>query len=485
MNNFIATIFKKALNEGCAQNIALQDKEESFTYDKLANIVYAATQFLSYKGIKKQDIIINALGNSAQQIVLHYATILLGAISVPISNDLKQDRAIYFSSELKAKILFTDKDLDKVINLEIIKISKYNELAHILSPFSQKFIARKEFNINPQELVAIMFTTGSTGKPKGVKLTHACVNQALNNIKNYIGYTQNNKEVIPLPIYHNFGLGHVYCTHSGGGTVYITDGIKSLKKFFAAFNKNYNATALTPSMLKILLNERFRNKTISTLRKLDYIVINTEKLPEEITKDLITNCPGLRIMFYYGLTEASRSFFITLSDQKKEYYKSVGKPTSQDVKVKIIDGEICIGGNHLFAGYWNEKANNIENDYFKTGDLGYIDKAGYLFINGRKKDLINIGGLKISSEEIKAALLKVKGIIDTAVISLEDKILGEAPMALIVRQENVSENFIINELRKYLENFAIPKKIMFANFIPRSETGKTLTSEVKKIIQGI
>ena len=92
MNNFIATIFKKALNEGCAQNIALQDNEESFTYDKLANAVYAATQFLSYKGIKKQDIIINALGNSVQQIVLHYATILLGAISVPISNDLKHSR---------------------------------------------------------------------------------------------------------------------------------------------------------------------------------------------------------------------------------------------------------------------------------------------------------------------------------------------------------------------------------------------------------
>ena len=85
-----------------------------------------------------------------------------------------------------------------------------------------------------------MFTTGSTGMPKGVKLSHGCVNQALNNIKNYIGYNKNNKEIIPLPVYHNFGLGHIYSTHLSGGSIYITDGIKSLKEFYSAFNYNYN-----------------------------------------------------------------------------------------------------------------------------------------------------------------------------------------------------------------------------------------------------
>ena len=99
----------------------------------------------------------------------------------------------------------------------------------------------KSYDVDPQQLVSIMYTSGSTGIPKGVLLSHASVNQALNNIINYIGYNNNSREIIPLPLNHNFGLGHVYCTHLNGGSVHILDGLISLKSFYNCFDLSYDA----------------------------------------------------------------------------------------------------------------------------------------------------------------------------------------------------------------------------------------------------
>ena len=190
-------------------------------------------------------------------------------------------------------------------------------------------------------------------------------------------------------------------------------------------------------------------------------------------------------MFYYGLTEASRSCFITFSNVDKRYYSSVGKPTSDNVSVKIINGEICIAGDHLFSGYINSDEYTIKDSYFKTGDLGYFNNDGYLFITGKKKDQLNIGGLKISSEEIKTAMLNLEEVEDVAVISVKDKFTGETPAALVVKKKEITVDIIKKKLKIYLENFAIPKKIFFIDQLPKSDTGKVIKTEVIKIIKDL
>ena len=107
--------------------------------------------------------------------------------------------------------------------------------------------------MNPNDIISVLLTTGSSGIQKGVKLTHRSINQAIDNITGFIKYTNKNKEIIPIPINHSFGLGHVYCTHVKGGSVYLLDGIKSLKEFYYAFKFDYNGIALTPSMIKLLI----------------------------------------------------------------------------------------------------------------------------------------------------------------------------------------------------------------------------------------
>ena len=124
-----------------------------------------------------------------------------------------------------------------------------------------------------------------------------------------------------------------------------------------------------------------------------------------------------------------------------------------------------------------------KNGFFKTGDLGYIDSEGFLFITGRKKDIINVGGFKVSSLEIKNYLLKLEEIKEVAVVPIYDKIQGEVPGVLIKINKFITRKKILNCLRKNLTNYAIPNKICFTEIIPKSETGKILSKEVINILE--
>tara|TARA_A100001035_G_scaffold280204_1_gene284631 strand:- start:6061 stop:7521 length:1461 start_codon:yes stop_codon:yes gene_type:complete len=484
MKNFVANILEQSRHESNLDSVALRDLKTSITHNELHDLVILTSSLLLENGLGKNNTVIVACGNNIQQIIIHYAVILAGGTSVPLSNNISNDRLEYFIKELNPKVIFSERNYDVSGSTKLFSLTSLSHLIDLLNVknVNECGCSIESYDVDPKQLVSIMYTSGSTGTPKGVLLNHGSVNQALNNIINYIGYSNKSKEIIPLPLNHNFGLGHIYCTHLNGGSAYILDGLRSIKSFYSCFDLNYDALALSPSMLKILLSDKYLNKTISTFSKLKYMVVNSEKLPADMIELLLNSCPNLRLMYYYGLTEASRSFFITFNKKNKQYFHSVGKPTSSNVKVRIVDGEIHIGGDHLFSGYWNEDSSQIQDGFFPTGDLGYLDEEGYLFITGRKKDQINVGGLKVSAEEVKCALLRIDGIDDAVVVALDDDITGEAPGALVVGDPGIDYKTVTLELRKQLEIYAIPKKIVFSDTIPRSDTGKMLISEVIKLI---
>jgi len=180
-----------------------------------------------------------------------------------------------------------------------------------------------------------------------------------------------------------------------------------------------------------------------------------------------------------GVTEAWDKGDLTIESQG-DYANLLDKETKE--KIKRLEDEIYIGGNHLFSGYMNSENSNIINGYFKTGDLGYLDSQGYLFITGRKKNIINVGGFKVSALHVSETLKKIDGIEDIAVISIFDSITGEKPAALIVGK-NLSKEKIMNFSNKNIDFHAIPKKIVFHEFIPKSDTGKIIIEEVRRIIE--
>jgi long-chain acyl-CoA synthetase len=482
MDNLIEKIFNGVFVNNLTNKIAIKTKDDEITYSNLANLVASTVEFLKRKKLKKNDIILNALGNTIQQIIVHYASFLIGIIAIPVPSYINRNNASFYIENFHPVLIFSNSEISSLFKIPAIEINNFNELEKITKNIFQIYKYNINNKVNPNDIISVLLTTGSSGIQKAVKLTHRSINQAIDNITGFIKYTNKNKEIIPIPINHSFGLGHVYCTHVKGGSVYLLDGIKSLKEFYYAFKFDYNGIALTPSIIKLLTFEKTKEKTLQSFNKLDYMVINSEVLDTNITKLLKQNCSNLIIYYYYGLTEASRSFFINLSLEKEKYYKSVGKPTSKDVKVKLIEDEIYIGGNHLFSGYMNSENSNIINGYFKTGDLGYLDSQGYLFITGRKKNIINVGGFKVSALHVSETLKKIDGIEDIAVISIFDSITGEKPAALIVGK-NLSKEKIMNFSNKNIDFHAIPKKIVFHEFIPKSDTGKIIIEEVRRIIE--
>ena len=190
---------------------------------------------------------------------------------------------------------------------------------------------------------------------------------------------------------------------------------------------------------------------------------------------------------HHGLTEASRSAFMEFHDDAK-YLSSVGK-ASPNTSIKIYDetgkempvgqeGEICVRGNHVTEGYLNRPIeDSFFGEYFRTGDWGFMNTEGYVYLKSRKKDLINVGGKKLSPVETETEILKIPGVADCACIGVadDDGILGEVVKAFIVKDKdsNISEEDIKTALVGKLEGYKIPVKYEWIDKIPRTHNGKT------------
>jgi acyl-CoA synthetase (AMP-forming)/AMP-acid ligase II len=180
-----------------------------------------------------------------------------------------------------------------------------------------------------------------------------------------------------------------------------------------------------------------------------------------------------------------------LFNDNQNKLESVGK-TAPEVDIKILDddrnilpnnqvGEIFIRGNHVIKNYWNNvKADeSIENNWLKTGDLGYFDSDGFLFLKSRKDDLINVGGEKFAPEEVESVIKEIPEISDAAVIGMPNDLFGELPAAFVVTNYEITSTQIINYCSKKLERYKTPNKIFFLDIIPKTDSGKIKRNALK------
>jgi long-chain acyl-CoA synthetase len=211
-------------------------------------------------------------------------------------------------------------------------------------------------------------------------------------------------------------------------------------------------------------------------------------MPLEDKQILINLLPHTKICMHYGLTEASRSTFIEFH-REKEHLQSIGRATP-NVNVLLADeigrelpdgqeGEICVKGKHVCSQYWGEDqekfSSDFFNEYFRTGDWGYKDIDGYLYLKSRKKEIINVGGKKVNPLEVEEILNSIKGISESACIGIPDPggVLGEVVKAFVVcNNENLSKDVIIQDMQTKIENYKIPVEIERITEIPKTSSGK-------------
>ena len=345
------------------------------------------------------------------------------------------------------------------------------------------------------QVADILFTTGTTGAPKGVALSYNNLSAAARNINAFIGNTSSDVELLALPVSHSFGLGRLRCSLSKGATVVMLGTFANVKKFFKEMARcQVTMFAMVPASWGFI--KKMSGKYIGKFAdQLKFIEIGSSFMPVEDKELLMSLLPKTRICMHYGSTEASRSAFMEFHTYKDNLL-SIGK-ASPNVEIKIFtsqgtpaalgeEGEVCVKGEHVTCSYWNETPERFASDfydgYFRTGDCGTMDAEGNIYLKSRIKEMINVGGKKVSPMEVEDILNTIPGIKESACIGIPDPgiVLGEVVKAFIVADDNLSDEEIMQQLRPQLEVYKLPVEIERINAIPKTGSGKIQRLSLKK-----
>ena len=219
--------------------------------------------------------------------------------------------------------------------------------------------------------------------------------------------------------------------------------------------------------------------------QLKYIEIGSAFMSLENKQKLMGLLPNTRICMHYGLTEASRSAFISFHDDI-EHLMSAGRPTP-NTEIAVFsehgkrlarneDGEICVKGRHVCSDYWGLPKEEFQKDFFegffRTGDWGHIDDEGYIHLISRKKEIINVGGKKVSPIEVEEVLNEVDGIEESACVGVHDDVLGEVVKAFCVCSKEVDFDEIKKMMMRKLEVYKIPAFFETIDALPKTQNGK-------------
>jgi len=486
MKSIVEQIFENAKKH--PEKIALTDGKRSVSYKDLIKGVCAADLALRQKYLLKEgDFIILAANKQISFAYLYLAAHLNGIIVAPIDPETNKDRFNIIYSKIKPKLIVGFNLPDDFL----AQAAGFSEFDVMLES------APEDISFPPMSSNAdIIFTTGTTGQPKGVLLTQQNIAAAAQNINTFIQNSPDDVEMLALPISHSFGLGRLRCALSNSQTLVLLGSFVNMKRFFR-FMEEYkvNGVAMVPASWAFV-------KKMSGMRladyasELHYIEIGSAPMPLEDKHLLADNLPNTRICMHYGLTEASRSAFIEFHEDAN-HLETVGKQTP-GMTIAIFDesgnrcpfneeGEICVKGDAVTKGYLNEPEINKDSffgDYFRTGDWGSIDEKGYLSLRSRKKELINVGGKKVSPIEVEEALLQYENVKDCACIGVSDPdhVLGEVVKAFIVSDKKL-ETFvdtIKSTMSSKLEAYKHPVMYEQVDEIPHTNSGKVKRLSLKK-----
>ena len=350
-------------------------------------------------------------------------------------------------------------------------------------------------DISQQDLAFLQYTGGTTGLSKGAMLTHGNI---IANILQYQEFAKNvfeyGKEVVitAIPMYHIFALtANTLCYFYFGAKNILVTNPRDMVAFVEVW-RHANATVFTGvnTLFNGLLHTPgFADLDFSSLK----LCIGGGAAVQQAVADKWQQVTGVRLNEGYGLSETSPILTLNFGNEQ-EYVPGIGVPIpNTDISIRDDDGnelpqgesgELCAKGPQIMAGYWRvpeATANAMTKDgYFKTGDIALLDNKGFFHIVDRKKDMILVSGFNVYPNEIEAELAKMPGIIESACIGITDNKTGEAVKVFVVKkQQEISEQDIINFCSQNLTAYKVPKQVIFIDEIPKSSVGKLLRRELR------
>lgn len=454
LDNFFSDLFY-------SEKPALLYKSEEITYSSLFAKSLALANGFKNKGLKVGDKITVQLDNSPEFIFCYFAALFGGFIIIPLDSSLGK------------------KDYDYIINITDPKliIEKKDQLNYING---QDYF----FQTNIDSTYAIFFTSGTTGQPKGVCHSVGSLFGNAVAFNKFVGFDSSVRMMHIMPMGYMAGfLNTLLCPIVAGGSVSIAPRFNFSNVFGfwnTAINHNVNSVWFSPTMISLLSRFTRGMNEINWVREnMKYIFVGTAPLLEQIDKQFQERF-GLKCLESYGMTEALIiSTNIPSGDTEP---RSVGKPIhgvelklEKVNKTNINENKIYVKSNYMFKEYLFENQTiGIKDEWFPSGDLGFIDDKDNLFITGREKDLIIHGGMNVSPVTVQDCLLEMQHIDEVVVIGRPHDFWGEEIVAFVkmLNGKGMYEEKLVSHCKKRLNPDAIPSQFIEVSAIPRSSTGK-------------
>ena len=500
-------------------NDAIVFFEKSITYGELDDLSNRFASSLKGLGVKKGDRVALLLPNTPQFLICYFGAMRAGAIVVPCSplyrerelesqlNDCGAETIIVLDSLLSLVVSVEERTkIRNVITTALLDLVKDTGETSTRATRSSHTMLLKDLlkdhadlpprtAIDPKQDPALFqYTGGTTGTPKAAVLTH--YNLVVNTVQfsSWLSTLRNGAEVVlgALPLFHIFGMTAAMNTSIfKGETLVLLPRFDTLEVMKLIRRHAVTFFPGVPTMFIALLND---HRTAEfNLKSVRLCISGGSPLPVEVMRKFEAVIGG-RLIEGYGLTEASPVTHCNPVDRpEKVRAGSIGIPLP-DTEARIVDiatgehdlpadetGELIVRGPQVMAGYWNQPEETrlvLRNGWLYTGDIAKMDEDGYFFIVDRKKDMINVSGLKVWPREVEEVLYEYPAVKEAAVIGVPDPYRGEAVKACIVLKEGFRGRASAEEITQFCKDkiagFKVPTQVEFVEDLPKTSAGKVL-----------
>jgi long-chain acyl-CoA synthetase len=465
--------------------------KENLSFKDLYTLSINLSAYLEIEFGRNKNILLLSVNNQFF-LIAYFAIIKSGNVCIPLDPNIEKENLEYISGLTNPVMIFMTRDIEKKISAGTIKCIFPDTIRN--DEFMQPFTGISG-SVSDQSCAEIIFTSGSTGVPKGVMISHKNLISNTESIIKYLKLTENDRMLVVLPFYYCYGLSLLHTHLRAGGSIVFNNSFIFLGSIINNLLE-YKCTGFAgvPSHFQILLRKSDNFKT-TKFPDLKYVTQAGGKLAPIFIDEFRNSHPEITFIVMYGQTEATAR----LSYLPPELYEvkkgSMGKGIP-GVELMVINekgekikpgeiGEVIARGDNIMLGYFGDEEgtkNTIRDGWLYTGDLGTVDEEGYIFLTARKKEIIKVGGKRISPKEIEAVILELPEVVDCTIEGVEDELLGEALKATIVIRAENGKDKMLDRLKqhcsRHLALYKVPQIFELKEQLIISATGKKIKGKL-------
>ena len=471
---------------------ALVFAERDWSFNALDHAADRVAQYFSDRGLFPGDRIAGYGRNSDAYFIAWLACVRGGFVHVPVNYALTGEEVSYIVRQSGSRLVLTGVGLDRNLAGLDVASCRLDDLIDIA--LNSGGPAATDPGLDDDSLAQIVYTSGTTAAPKGAMMTHRAMMAQYYSVIHNMDYAEADRALAALPLYHT-AQTHAFTMPQllvGARTILIEAPVPEVVLRLIEQERITSFFAPPTVWISLLRHSDFSTRDLSSLEKLYY---GASIMPVPVLRELRERLPRARPYNCYGQTEIAPLATVLRPEEHDARPASCGRPCL-NVETRVVDpemndvppgthGEIVHRSPHLLTGYWDKPAETAEafaGGWFHSGDVGYFDDEGYLYIVDRIRDVINTGGVLVASREVEEVLFTHPSISEVAVVGLADDKWIEAVTAFVVLRtgQAVDEATLLGLAREHLAPYKVPKKVVFVDYLPRNTAGKLLKRELRK-----